>query len=376
MVAGLVALGALALSPAAWAACTAPDGAAGALDYDPATKIRTICDGSAWKNLEEVDYSGDGARQRLQIADDAGSCTGAKLGRLRYDGVAEWQYCDGSDWQPFGSAADDSPDSFDFTDSVVAPGVTATSDIVLVSGFASAEVSITGAGSPEFRICSDAACSSEVETWGSSDQAIAPGHYLQLRLTAASTVSTARAATVTLGIGAADWTVTTGTPNVFVTSTTHSGSGVGGLSGADSKCAARASSAGLAGTWKAWLSTAAGTDPAGSRFSAGVTANGTGFFLPTGTKVADSWADLTDGSLDAAINVYENGTGASGEGNVWTSTDSSGSYNGYSGSGDCSDYSSTSGSSMFGLRTSTTATWTDSNPAPCSSSHRLYCFRQ
>lgn len=96
---GLVALGVSVLETAtAWAACTAPDGAAGSLDYDPATKIRTICDGSAWKNLEEVDYSGDGARQRLQIAEDAGSCTSAKLGRLSYDGVAEWQYCDGTDW--------------------------------------------------------------------------------------------------------------------------------------------------------------------------------------------------------------------------------------------------------------------------------------
>lgn len=278
--------------------------------------------------------------------------------------------------EPFGSAADDSPDSFDFTDSVVELGVLVTSDIVLVSGFAAAEVTITGAGSPEFRICSDAACSSEVETWGSGDQVIAPGHYLQLRLTSASTVSTARTATVTLGTGAADWTATTGTPNVFVTSTTYTGSGVGGLSGADSKCAARASGAGLAGTWKAWLSTAAGTDPAGSRFSAGVTANSTGFFLPTGTKVADSWADLTDGSLDAAINVYESGTGASGEGFVWTSTDTSGSYvNSGSGSGDCSDYSSTSGGTITGQRASTTATWTNNNGS-CNNSYRLYCFRQ
>ena len=45
-----------------------------------------------------------------------------------------------------------------------------------------------------------------------------------------------------------------GYQKVFVTSTTYTGN-LGGLSGADSKCQARATAANLSGVWKAWLST-------------------------------------------------------------------------------------------------------------------------
>lgn len=88
-----------------YADCTAPAGVSGSVDYDDTTKIRTICDGTNWKILEEIDYSTAAARQRLQIADDTGSCTPAKKGRLRFSDATGWHYCDGGNWLPFESAA-------------------------------------------------------------------------------------------------------------------------------------------------------------------------------------------------------------------------------------------------------------------------------
>jgi hypothetical protein len=89
----------------ALADCTTPHGVAGSLDYDPVAKIRYICDGTDWKLLEEVDDDEEGARQRLQIANDPGACTAEKNGRLRYNGTDSWDYCNGSNWIPFSFAA-------------------------------------------------------------------------------------------------------------------------------------------------------------------------------------------------------------------------------------------------------------------------------
>jgi hypothetical protein len=74
-----------------------------------------VCDGSVWKSV--VDYSATTGRVDVDIANDTGSCTAAKTGRLRYDDVGdEWEYCDGSDpWKPLGtggsSAAPDCTDN-------------------------------------------------------------------------------------------------------------------------------------------------------------------------------------------------------------------------------------------------------------------------
>src|SRR6187401_2282495 len=48
--------------------------------------------------------------------------------------------------------------------------------------------------------------------------------------------------------------VVTGNKRVFVPDQTYVGGLLGGLAGADMKCEARAAAAGLAGTYKAWLS--------------------------------------------------------------------------------------------------------------------------
>ena len=97
------AIAGVLISPAVHAACTSPPGSDESFEWDEATHTWTYCDGTTWKNLREVDDSGSGVRTRIQIANDTGSCTAAKLGRLRYDGTSTWEYCDGTTWQALAS---------------------------------------------------------------------------------------------------------------------------------------------------------------------------------------------------------------------------------------------------------------------------------
>lgn len=84
-------------SSAAFAACSSPNGVAGSLDYDVATKTQKYCDGTNWKVLTVLDDAGAGIRQRLQIASDSGACTAARSGGIRYMS-AIWEQCDGTNW--------------------------------------------------------------------------------------------------------------------------------------------------------------------------------------------------------------------------------------------------------------------------------------
>ena len=90
----------------AYAACASPAGVAGSTNYDDTTKTQSVCDGTNWKVIEVVDYStGTGARVSNQIANDTGSCTTDKTGRLRYNGTSTWEYCNGSAWTAFKRSA-------------------------------------------------------------------------------------------------------------------------------------------------------------------------------------------------------------------------------------------------------------------------------
>ena len=61
-----------------------------------------VCDGT--KYVPILNYNSSG-RSSINIANDIGSCTSDKLGRLRYNDVNDtWQYCDGSAWGPFEQA--------------------------------------------------------------------------------------------------------------------------------------------------------------------------------------------------------------------------------------------------------------------------------
>jgi len=90
-----------------------------------------------------------------------------------------------------------------------------SSNIVAITGLDSGcnvTVGVSGTGgSPEYRVCSDAACSSVVQTWGSANTSFDMyGKYLQLRATSSASVATAYTITVSIGPLDANWIISTG----------------------------------------------------------------------------------------------------------------------------------------------------------------------
>jgi hypothetical protein len=172
---------------------------------------------------------------------------------------------------------------------------------------------------------------------------------------------------------------------VFVSSLGTTGS-IGGISGADAHCQGRAVAAGLSGTYKAWLSADSYSTSPASRFT-----KSTGpYVLVTGTMVADSWSDLTDGTIDHAIDRTEFGA-LTGFSWVWSFTRTDGSQglfgdpveNCYGGDCHCHGWTSTAtqGSptpgSAVAIINKTNDDWTDYSFGNfCGSTYSLYCFQQ
>jgi hypothetical protein len=174
---------------------------------------------------------------------------------------------------------------------------------------------------------------------------------------------------------------------VFVTSTYGSGdistwsnsSGQDGVQGADHICETLASNAGLVGTYRPWLATSDSNDP-DSRFANRGT--NTGFYRPDGVRVANNWADLTDGTLDNPITHDENGNDVTGTGpfccagkHVYTNVDILGQHRTIN--NDCGNYTNTnSNNGSSGEFQKTDTTWTDhASSADCHYDRRLYCFQ-
>jgi|JI9StandDraft_1071089.scaffolds.fasta_scaffold68453_1 cysteine-rich repeat protein len=160
---------------------------------------------------------------------------------------------------------------------------------------------------------------------------------------------------------------------VFVTSLSYKGS-LGGLSGADGRCQARANAAGLSGKFKAWLSddNADFNDPA-SRFDTSFT----GFYELAGdggAVVAHGWSGLTTPPLAHAIDQDEMGTQKMSAVTVWTNTTAGG--NQISGK-DCDSWSDDISLERptVGLSNKVDTAWTmASADQTCDTARYLYCF--
>jgi hypothetical protein len=177
---------------------------------------------------------------------------------------------------------------------------------------------------------------------------------------------------------------TCGFCRAFVTSTEHNGnlkgSSASGLEGADAICQGLAGGVSLPGTYKAWLSIGNGPNecPACGRFRQSEQP----YLLVNGTQIAANWAALTDGSLDANLNITEKGDMIVNEGFVfpvaWTHTNGDGTAGGLVNNADCQDWTSTVGSGNTGTINPIGGTWTRGGVAGCSNSgiRHLYCFQQ
>lgn len=159
--------------------------------------------------------------------------------------------------------------------------------------------------------------------------------------------------------------------SVFVTSASYTGN-LGGLDGADEACQGLADDAGLSGVYRAWLADSTGS-PA-TRF----TQWGGDYQRLDGAVVANGWNDLTDGDLDAAISIDENGAATTGR--AWTNTSP------HTGailtSYHCLDWTDETGQiapwdGIWGIITATDAQWSFySILESCSVPKHLYCFEQ
>jgi hypothetical protein len=140
------------------------------------------------------------------------------------------------------------------------------------------------------------------------------------------------------------------------------------IASADAACNTNAAAAGLAGTYVAWLSTAA--TPAPDRLG-----SARGWIRPDGKPVVDTVADLQAGRMYYPIDVDEHGN-AQVSALVTTGTQwSSGAY--VAASNDCIDFTSTSGSDFAaeGRAAGTTALFSNAfATTPCGRSGFVYCF--
>lgn len=170
---------------------------------------------------------------------------------------------------------------------------------------------------------------------------------------------------------------------VFVSSSAHSGN-LGGVAGADAICQGLATNAGLPGTYRAWISDTLGNSPS-SRFARSTSP----YARVDGTVVANDWADLTDGSIAAAINLTETGgappvtTAVCGSTQpVRSHTSASGDFSPYGNGTACDNWTATTSQTNhhFGSFGQTTngywaSGWCGTG-GTCDLLYPMYCFQQ
>jgi len=169
----------------------------------------------------------------------------------------------------------------------------------------------------------------------------------------------------------------------FVTSSTYNGN-LGGISGADAKCASAATGAGLSGTYLAWIALVDDSyNP-----NIGFTQATIPYELVDGTQIADNYTDLTDdGSLvagdgiDALLNLDENGSVVKND-YVWSDVEADGTrISATAGTDTCSDWTDGTASSTARIG-STGAMYRDwtaiygGDLFDCDQTLHLYCFEQ
>jgi len=147
----------------------------------------------------------------------------------------------------------------------------------------------------------------------------------------------------------------------------------GGLAAADAMCSLFARTAGLPGTYKAWLSDS--TTSAADR----LTHAEVPYITPAGEVVAANWDDLTDGSLLNPIIDTENGEWL-GYGAAYTNTTISGEILYGDPAASCYDWTSTSENAIarYGYVRSVDSVWTSFQQTTCDNltDLHLYCVQQ
>lgn len=200
---------------AAFADCTNPAATPGTIIYNGDQNVPQVCADSAWIVLGTLNPAAGGS-----------GCTNPAgvEGDILYNGdIHIPQYCDGDDWRKMigtvGSIIDATPDIFDFTDQTgLGMSQQYESDIVQVAGLSDAigtanlnfDTAVSGQGSPQYRICADASCSSVITTWASAPSTMENAQYVQLRATTSASASTTQTINFNVATVTVDWAISTG----------------------------------------------------------------------------------------------------------------------------------------------------------------------
>jgi hypothetical protein len=155
-------------------------------------------------------------------------------------------------------------------------------------------------------------------------------------------------------------------PNIaFVTSTSNHTGNLGGLTGADAICNARAQAVNLPGTYRAWLSTTTvnAIDRLGSA---------SGWVRVDGKPLVNSRTDLVNERFFHPLRIHERNLDV-GVGTALTATSPNGTRN--AGSSTCGDWTATPAENVSrGLTEGMGSLWTTFTSSSCTNPARLYCF--
>lgn len=172
---------------------------------------------------------------------------------------------------------------------------------------------------------------------------------------------------------------------VFVTSNSGYVGNLGGIAGADAYCQMSAETAGLEGTYKAWLTDSNPDSAPAVRF--GSTEFKGWYRLPGATPVgvAEGWADLTSPNDDEPTNYLQNAISLTEAGNdlgdasAWTNTNPDGTQVSANENESCGGWTASDGAKTgvngYSKKGIVDSLWTVDAPIKCSVGLRLYCFQ-
>lgn len=167
--------------------------------------------------LTQAQISADfGTTGSIRFGESVAACDSTTQGAVRYESVGmTMRFCDGLTWQTFSyetcalTVQFSAPDFTNLVNQSVSTLV--SSDIKMVGGMpgCTMAIKVSGSGSPQYRICDDATCTSVSQTWSSTESVITNNKYVQLRLTSSASANTFSTATLTLGTSLSSWYVRT-----------------------------------------------------------------------------------------------------------------------------------------------------------------------
>ena len=157
----------------------------------------------------------------------------------------------------------------------------------------------------------------------------------------------------------------------FYTLAGVSGRFIGGISGADQLCQDQAKAVGLGGTYKAWIADSNPASAPATRFTHAAVP----YVRVDGTKIADDWTDLTDGTLDSVM-TSETGYENLPINGVWSNVLPDGTQASGTATDHCDDWGTGGSTGRIGHRDRTDSTWTEFATITCFASDLLYCFEQ